>query len=194
MNNNRLLPLILFSLILVALAVFCKTVLSDNIDFAGITPTFAIGVFSGMIIQKRSLAFLLPLVTVFIADAVIELMYQNNMFSYHGFYPGQWKNYLLLTSVTVLIGWLVKAKSYPRIALGAVAAPTVFFLISNFIVWVNTTEVAYPKTFSGLLACYEAALPFYQKGLIGTVVFLPLILLMYNAITQRRTSLLVKQY
>jgi hypothetical protein len=115
------------------------------------------------------------------------------MFSYHGFYPGQWKNYLLLASVTVLIGWLVKAKSYPRIAIGAIAAPTVFFLISNFIVWVNTTEVAYPKTFSGLLTCYEAALPFYQKGLIGTIVFLPLILLMYNAITRHRTSVLVTQ-
>lgn len=193
MNNNRLLPLILFSLVLVALAVFCKVALSDDVDFAGIAPTFAIGVFSGMIIQKRGLAFLLPLVTVFIADAVIELMYQNNMFTYHGFYPGQWKNYLLLASVTVIVGWLVKATSYWRVALGAVAAPTVFFLISNFIVWVNTTEVAYPKTFSGLLTCYEAALPFYQKGLIGTAVFLPLILLAYNAITKQRTSVLVTQ-
>jgi hypothetical protein len=191
MSNNRLLPFILFILILIGAATACKFFLSADIDWSGFSPTIAIGLFAGMIIRRKSASFLLPLVSVFIADGVIHLLYKNGLFEYPGYYAGQWKNYLILVVSTTLIGWVLKGRTYVTVAVGAVAAPTCYFLLSNFNVWISTSEAAYPKTFAGLMTCYEAALPFYRNGLFGTLVFLPVILLLYNFMVKQKTSLVV---
>lgn len=193
MNNNRLVPFILFTVILVAMAAFCKYRFSADELLSGVSPVIAIGVFSGMIISKRNASFLLPLVSVFIADAVIQFLYWNDQFPYPGFYPNQWKNYLVLILSTTMIGWAVKARTYSSIFVGALAAPTCFFLLSNLNVWISTSEVVYPKTFSGLLTCYEQALPFYRNGLFSTLVFLPVILLLYNYMVNRKAALIVSK-
>jgi hypothetical protein len=193
MNNNRLLPFILFTLILVAVAAFCKYQFSANLDTSGISPTIAIGLFSGMIISKRKISFLLPLISVFIADGAVHLLYMNGWFEYPGYYPAQWKNYLILAACTTMIGWATKANSLKSIFVGMLAAPTCFFLLSNFNVWISTTEVVYPKTFAGLLTCYEQGLPFYLKGLFSTLVFLPAILVLYNYMVNKKTALMVDE-
>lgn len=51
-----------------------------------------------------------------------------------------------------------------RVVVAALASSVSFFLISNFGVWAGFSGM-YPKTFSGLLACYTAAIPFFR----GTV-------------------------
>lgn len=51
-----------------------------------------------------------------------------------------------------------------RVIGAALASSVSFFLISNFAVWAGFTGM-YPKTFSGLLTCYTAAIPFFR----GTV-------------------------
>lgn len=151
----------------------------------------AIGVFAGMAIQRKPAGLLLPLVSVFLADALIHLLYKVDLFEYPGFYSGQWKNYLILVLSTTTIGWLLRARTYTNIIIGAVAAPTLYFLLSNFNVWISTAEVVYPKTFSGLITCYEAALPFYRNGLLSTLVFLPSILLLYNYMVNRKATVIV---
>ena len=121
---------------------------------------------------------------------MIQVLYTQGLFPYNGFYNGQWKNYLILMTAT-LIGWLLKGRSNASLLTGAVAAPTVFFLMSNFSVWMGTTEAVYPKDFSGLMTCYAAGLPFYKNALIATLIFLPGILLTYNYLTRNKTVLTV---
>jgi hypothetical protein len=58
-----------------------------------------------------------------------------------------------------------------RIAAGAVIAPTVYFLLSNFQVWIGGGGYNRPKTFEGLLQCYADGLPFYKGYLLGTCSF-----------------------
>lgn len=182
--NGRL---IIFTLILVALATACKYFFGPDLNWSGFSPVIAIALFSGMIIKQKNLSFMLPLLALFISDAVIQLLYNQNLFPYAGFYSGQWENYLVLLAAT-LIGWGLKGRSYPRLFAGALAAPTVFFLVSNFMVWTGS-HVTYTKDFSGLMNCYEAGLPFYRNSLIATLLFLPVILFVYNYITRRRTAL-----
>ena len=55
-----------------------------------------------------------------------------------------------------------------RAAAGAVAAPTSFFLLSNFAVWAGSTM--YPHTAAGLGACYVAGLPFYRNDVVSTAL------------------------
>lgn len=183
-SNGRL---ILFTLILVVLATACKYLFGDNLAWSGFSPIIAIALFSGMIIRQKDLSFMLPLLALFISDAAIQLLYEMNLFPYAGFYSGQWQNYLLLLSAT-LIGWMMKGKSYGTLAAGGILAPTVYFLVSNFLVW-QASEVLYPNSFSGLMTCYEAALPFFRNSLISTLLFLPVIVVLYNYLTRQKTAL-----
>ena len=186
-SNARLL---IFTLILVALTVACKFFFGPNLEWSGFSPVIAIALFSGFIIGQKGISFLLPLLALFISDVVIQVLYQQNLFPYAGFYEGQWKNYLILLAST-LIGWGLKGRKFSSLAIGAVAAPTVFFLISNFGVWLGPQTSFSKNSFSGLLACYEAALPFYRNSLIATLVFLPGILLCYNYVTKQKAQLTI---
>lgn len=181
--------LIIFTLILVALQTICKLLFASDLDFSGFSPFIAIALFSGFIMKEKNMSFLLPLIALFISDAIIHILYLNNQFGFVGFYAGQWKNYLLLLAV-VLIGWIFKGRSYSGLIAGGIAGPTLYFLVSNFLVWQATSEAVYAKSFAGLMTCYEAALPFYRNSLIATVVFLPLILFSYNYIIKKKAVLI----
>lgn len=184
--NGRL---ILFTLILVALATACKFFFGPNLSWSGFSPVIAIALFSGMVIRQKNISFILPLLALFISDALIQVLYENGAFPYAGFYNGQWKNYTILLSAT-LIGWLLKGRTNLSLFAGAIIAPTVFFLLSNLNVWLSQ-EVVYTKDFSGLMTCYTQGLPFYKNALMATLVFFPVILIIYNFLTRQRAVLTV---
>ena len=185
--NGRL---IILTLVLVALATVCKFYFGANLEWSGFSPVIASALFSGFIVKKKDRSFLLPLLAVFLSDCIIHLLYLNNEFDYPGFYEGQWRNYLILFSAT-LIGWMLNGKRYESLLLGAIIAPTVFFLVSNFNVWLSVGEVAYSRDFSGLMSSYIAGLPFYKNALIATLLFLPVVLFLYNIIARKRTALTI---
>jgi hypothetical protein len=185
--NGRL---ILFTLTLVVLASACKYYFGPNLNWSGFSPVIAIALFSGMIMKQKDFSFIFPLLALLLSDVVIQLLYEQNAFPYPGFYDGQWKNYAILILTATLIGWIVKGKSYVSLALGGIIAPTVFFLVSNFNVWLSQ-EVIYSRDFNGLLQCYEFALPFYRNSLIATLVFLPVVLIAYNYLSRQKAALIV---
>lgn len=183
-SNGRL---IIFTLILVALTTACKFFFGPDLDWSGFSPVIAIALFAGFIIKQKDMSFILPLLALFISDAVIQLLYTQDLFPYAGFYSGQWKNYLILLAAT-LIGWALKGRNYKSLLAGTIAAPTVFFLISNGMVWMGS-QITYSKDFAGLMTSYEAGLPFYRNSLVATLLFLPVILLVYNYITKKKAVL-----
>lgn len=187
MSNKKL---IVFTLILVAVTTICKFFFGPDLDWSGFSPVIAIALFAGFIIKQRDLSFILPLLALFVSDIVIHVLYTQNLFPYAGFYGGQWKHYLILL-VATLIGWMLKGRSNASLLAGSVIAPTVFFLMSNFMVWAGTTEAVYSKDFNGLMTCYAAGLPFYKNALIATLVFLPAILVLYNYMTRKKTVLTI---
>lgn len=188
MKNNT--KLIIFTIILIVLATACKYFFGPELAWSGFSPIIAIALFSGFIIKQKDMSFLLPLLALLISDVAIQLLHNQDLFPYAGFYSGQWKNYLILLTAT-LIGWALKGRSNSSLIIGAIAAPTVFFLLSNFGVWMSSTEATYSKDFSGLMTCYTAGLPFYKNALIATIVFLPLILFVYNYMTKNKTVLTI---
>jgi len=181
-NSNRL---VLFTVFLIALTVSSKLLFGSNLDFSGFSPVLAIALFSGMIMGDKKFTFLMPLLALFLSDVVIEVLYQNRLFDYGGFYKGMWLNYALLLSVTAL-GWLLKGKNWTRIVLSAFLAPTLYFLLSNGLVWYSSTEQVYARSISGLMTCYEAGLPFYRNSLIGMIVFLPAITFVWSRLGGKR--------
>ena len=64
---------------------------------------------------------------------------------------------------------------------GALTGAIIFFVITNFGVW---STGMYEYTFSGLAACYVAAIPFFTYSVISTLVFSLLIESVYKIFTK----------
>ena len=59
--------------------------------------------------------------------------------------------------------------SIPRVLGGAIGASILFFIISNFGVWLSDPD--YPLTWSGLVLCYEMAIPFFRNTLASDLLY-----------------------
>jgi Family of unknown function (DUF6580) len=128
------------------------------------TPIAAMALFGGAYFRSRRLAFLLPIAAMLLSDLVLGFVVYGitSMKSQPVVY--------LCMLITVAIGRLIQTRrSVPRIALAILASSLLFYLVSNFAVWVF--DSLYPKTWDGLVACYTAAIPFFRNSLIGDIFF-----------------------
>jgi len=139
----------------------------------GFAPQIAMAIFGGAIIKNKKLAFILPLLSMFISDAIYQVLYVNGYTTIQGFYEGQWQNYLLFGLLTT-IGFLIKKVNVVNVLAASIIAPTVYFILSNFIVWAGwqgTRGLGRPKTWEGLMMSYTDALPFYPNSIYSTLIF-----------------------
>jgi hypothetical protein len=129
-----------------------------------VTPISAIALFGGAYFRSRVLAFLLPIAAMLLSDLVLGFAVYGVMSM-----KSQPVVYLCML-LTVGIGRLIHpGRSATNIALATLASSLMFYLITNFAVWVFGP--LYPETRSGLVACYTAAIPFFSNSLIGDVFF-----------------------
>lgn len=171
-----------FLLLIIVAAVY--RVLPKPESLWGFAPQWAMAVFSGSVIKDRKLAFILPLLSMFISDVLFQLLYISGIGHTPGFYSGQIVNYILFGSLTV-IGFFVNQRNILQIGVGAVAAPVIYFLLSNFQVWMGGGGWKRPKTFEGLMMCYNDGLPFLKGSLIGTVFFAVVLFGGYYLLTKK---------
>ena len=135
------------------------------------TPILGMAVFSGAIISKRLIAYLIPLAAMFLSDLYLGL---------HSSIP---IIYFSL-AVCVLIGTFIKARvtilnSFLSISSGVL----VFFLITNFMVWYGSGM--YEFSISGLMTCYFMGLPFVQNTFISSILYGMGAFLIYDIINKR---------
>ena len=130
--------------------------------YPNFTAIGGIAIFGGSVIKDKKLAFILPLTALILSDICLELFTPIK-----GFYGlGQVFVYGAFMLITWLAGFMGQ-RSVGKIAFAAVLSGIIFFVISNFGVWVLSGSF-YPKTLGGLVACYWAAIPFYQGNLMGS--------------------------
>ncbi len=125
----------------------------------------ALGLFAGCYISGYR-AYLLPLAAMLLSDVVGHWFGVRGL----GFYsPVTMLSVYLGMAASVVIGrQLAKNDSWVRILGGSIAVSTVFFLVSNFGVWLGGW---YPVSLGGLTACFVNALPFYGYTLTGDLCF-----------------------
>jgi hypothetical protein len=108
---------------------------------------------------------LAPLAVLMATDFFLTVNVYHYSFRWEGYIP-TWTWYV---AAMVLGQILLKAKTtWLRFGAAALLGPTSFFLLSNYAVWAGAGM--YPKTLSGLGACFVAALPFYRNDLISTAL------------------------
>ena len=121
------------------------------------SPIDAMALFSGAYLARRWVAFVAPLAALLLSDVGL------------GFYHGMATVYATVALI-VMIGWWVSSRrSAVRIGAAAVASSVLFFVITNFGMWLFSGF--YPVTYAGLVACYTAAIPFFQNTIAGDLFY-----------------------
>lgn len=170
--------------LLVVVASLYRIMPNRPMNFA---PQIAMALFAGSIIKNKKWAFLLPLASMLFSDCLYELLYRNGVGNMQGFYEGQVTNYILFCLMTV-VGFFVNSKKPLSIAAGALIAPSIFFVLSNFFVWFAGAGYARPKTFDGLMLCYADAVPFFKWSVIACLVFSTVLFGAYYLLAKSKPS------
>ncbi len=137
----------------------------------GFAPQWAIAIFAGAIFRNdKKWAFILPVLSMFISDLFYQVLYLNGLTPIAGFYGGQWLNYLLFAGLA-FYGFVLQTQKLSGLLGAAIAAPTTYFILSNFIVWAGGGGYHRGKTLAGLMATYADGLPFYRTSIISTIIF-----------------------
>lgn len=137
---------------------------------ANFAPVGALALFAGAIVTRKWLAFLVPLTAMAVTDLIIYRSHTEQFDSW---------NYALdrvvvysCYAASVGIGfWLRNRRTVVPVNGGAVAGAVLFFVVTNFAVWAGAGGFGYDRTPAGLLACYVAAIPFFQWTFLSDVVF-----------------------
>jgi hypothetical protein len=140
-----------------------------------LTSVTAVALFGGAYFSDRRLAFVVPLVALFLSDLVL------------GFYRHMEVTYLSFALIAWLGQWLSQNRSVPRIAGAALASSLLFFLTSNFGVWLFGSMYAF--TLHGLVACYVAAIPFFWNTVGGDLIYTALLFGGFTLLERRFSTL-----
>ena len=154
------------------------------------SPLGGIALFGAAYFTRKYMAFLLPILALWASNLLLD-----NVF-YSAYYDGfawfaNWEIYLTL-ALTVVLGILFLKKVTPFRLLGAsLSASVLFFVVSNFFVWLGGTM--YAKSLAGLMACYVAAIPFFWNTLAGDLFYVALLFGVFEWVKKQRPSLVMEQ-
>lgn len=125
------------------------------------TPIFAIALFGGAYYTDKRLAFVIPILAMFLSDLFIGL---------HSLIPFVYVSFVVI----VLLGFhLQEKRSILKISAIALSGSVIFFVVTNFAVWLMGSF--YPKNIEGLVTCYIAAIPFFKNSLLGDLIYTTLL-------------------
>jgi hypothetical protein len=126
------------------------------------TPVMAALLYFGARGSRRQIW--IPLVLLAASDVVLTKIVYAYPFSWDHFVTWAWYAAMLWLGTS-----LRENTSVLRVGVSALAGSVSFFVVSNLAVWASWNM--YPKTLSGLMTCYTAALPFFRRGLEGDLLF-----------------------
>jgi hypothetical protein len=132
-------------------------------------PMTALALFGAATLADKRVAVLVSLLSLLVSDLCIDILHRWGLMDTWGFYSGMWMTYTAFLLVTLLGFALRRHRSLPGVASATLAGSLLFFIVTNFAFW--ATFDSYPHTWSGLILCYTAAIPFFQNTLAGDVVY-----------------------
>lgn len=123
------------------------------------TSVGALSLFAGATLPPR-IAWLIPCAALFITDAVSGFYnFTVMLFVYAGF---------ILCAILGRYA-LSRKKSFIRITGSSLSAAVIFYLLSNFGMWLS--GLSYPMTLAGLRECYIMGLPYLKVSLYADLIY-----------------------
>ena|SRR5436309_2427611 len=120
------------------------------------TPIMAVALFAGATLPRR-IAYIIPLAALVASDLVLG-------------YALDWMALVVYGCLLASVGigqWLAKRRTWTRTGLAAVVGSSIFYVVTNFAVWVDSSHGLYAHTIDGLVQCYVMAVPFFRNALAG---------------------------
>ncbi|MFU8813409.1 MAG: DUF6580 family putative transport protein [Balneolaceae bacterium] len=152
------------------------------------TPIGAIALFGAAYFTDKKWALIIPLGAMWISDLLLNnLVYASFYSGFTLFTPGFLFIYGGIVLIAVLGFYLFKKVTLPRVLAGAFGGSVIFFIVSNFGVWIASPM--YPLTVEGLILCYTAAIPFFHNTLAGTLVYSGVLFGAYEYVKRNQPSL-----
>ena len=131
----------------------------------------AISILGGVYFGKNYLAFLVPIISMLISDFVLGFNMALSVY--------------LSFLIMIPLGISIKKKlSKLSVIKASIYASILFFLITNFSVWIFST--VYPNNIYGLLICYYAGIPFFFNTLLGNIFFSFSLFGIYEIVSKRK--------
>jgi hypothetical protein len=137
------------------------------------TPVGALGLFAGAYISLRRY-WLVPIMALLVSDVFI------------GFYNPVAMVFVYMAFIgCALLGriMLSSGRNVIRIGFSAFLSAVLFFVISNFGVWL--AGLYYPMSLTGLLQCYAMAIPFFGNTLYGDLFYVTVLFGIYEGVRTR---------
>lgn len=153
------------------------------------TPVASMALFAGAYFLDRRVALLVPLAAMLLSDLALGLLHGGLYF----------EHLASLSSLAVyacvalgsLLGFVLRGRvSGTRVLASSLVAAVIFFVVTNFAVWLTATAVSgHSACATGLIPCYVAAIPFFQWTVLGTL-FYSIVLFGGYALMRRRWPML----
>ena len=131
------------------------------------TPVFAISVFAGIKFKDNLFSYFVPVFAMLVSDAII------------GFHSG-----MIIIYVAIVLSAFI-ARKFNTINSSVLSSCILFFLISNFQVWMISSS--YSKSLSGILECFTLAIPFFGMTLLSTFFYSYVLFYGYSFLTKIKT-------
>lgn len=136
---------------------------------ANFAPVAAIAIFGGAVLPRK-LAIWVPLAAMVISDAII------------GFYPMMPVTWACYALIALASSYFFRRPTVMKGAVLTLAASLFFFIVTNFAVWI--VSGMYAHTWSGLMLCYEMALPFFRNTFLSDALYTTALFATYQAANQ----------
>ena len=118
-------------------------------------------------------AIILPIIVMLISDLFL---------GFHSAMVWVYGSYIL----TALMAIRLKGnKSVPFIAGGSILSSILFYLLTNFGVWLSGTM--YEKTVYGLFQCYTMAIPFFRNTVLSDLIYTAVFFTVYAVLRNHKT-------
>lgn len=184
MNKKEIIVLVLLILAVITRFVFIRFGESAIPNFTAVGAMMIIGA----TYMKGMKRWIVPLAIFWISDLFINnVVYAQYYDSFQLFAtPWVYLGYLLVGIIAYII--MKTSPSFIKLLLTCTTGAVIFFLVTNFGSWLHHTS-PYTKDFSGLMASYQAGIPFFRNALMGDLFFGFVLFGLYDIIASRIESL-----
>ncbi|MDR3628424.1 MAG: hypothetical protein P4L45_16385 [Ignavibacteriaceae bacterium] len=148
-TNSRILTILLM--------IFGAAFMRIMPHYPNFTPIAGMALFGGAYFPNKKTAFIIPVTAMFLSDLIL------------GFHSTMWAVYLSFILIAAIGLSLRKGKKISNIILASTASSVLFFVITNFAVWLAWG--IYPMSYTGLIECYIAAIPFFHYTMLGDLFY-----------------------
>ncbi|RYE02923.1 MAG: hypothetical protein EOP44_06745, partial [Sphingobacteriaceae bacterium] len=153
-------------ILMILLAAAMRFVHLDNqLTWANFTPVGAVSLFGGAYFSDRKKAYLVPLLTLFLSDLLINYLYFHKFVWFYSSAIWVYISFALM----VFIGTKITKINFANVIMASLAAVMVHWLLTDIDPWLHGTM--YSTGLNGYFESLVAAIPFERSLMLGNFVY-----------------------